>query len=349
MHLLTLNRFEDRADIALLEIRGKPGLVVGQLANALEYEDPRDLRELLDRSEDLIEGEDRALIEGDELAALKALAPHLVGARAASVTLLFESGINLAIMLSQQPKAKAFRRWLATEVIPSIRRTGSYTMPGAAPTQAPPFALPHALRGSPAGAVWELLKTEAEVGRELPEMRAALIRLPLPEEEPRGVQALERTNKRLKVQVAALTKEKDAMEARLRDAVKRRDEAEMAVAKETWKLIRAEEIRVRAEREDDKREARELAVLVVERVAMMAAHLKTRGWSVPYLNSSGLRAAFRAAGEPYSKVGIELLTGFDGLLSHTWSEGGLMAVVRAVEVMNKLDELLEDVIYPPSH
>lgn len=177
MQLLTLSRFEDRTDIAVLQIRGKPAILVGQLADALEYGESTDLSKLLDRSGEVVDGEDIALLEGDELATLKMLTPNLVGARAASVTILFESGINLAIMLSQQPKARPFRRWLASEVLPSLRQTGSYTLRAASPSPASPRrqapTLPSDLRELPAGAVLELLDAEAVLGN-LPGLRAAL-------------------------------------------------------------------------------------------------------------------------------------------------------------------------------
>ena len=41
---------------------------------------------------------------------------------------------------SRKPEAKRFKRWVTHEVLPSLRKTGSYTMPGAAePLAAPPF------------------------------------------------------------------------------------------------------------------------------------------------------------------------------------------------------------------
>lgn len=40
-----------------------------------------------------------------------------------------ESGLFALILTSRKPEAKAFRRWITGEVIPSIRRTGSYQAP----------------------------------------------------------------------------------------------------------------------------------------------------------------------------------------------------------------------------
>lgn len=40
-----------------------------------------------------------------------------------------ESGLFALILTSRKPEAKAFRRWITGEVIPSIRKTGSYRVP----------------------------------------------------------------------------------------------------------------------------------------------------------------------------------------------------------------------------
>lgn len=54
-----------------------------------------------------------------------------------NMTLVSESGLYQLISMSRMPQAKAFRRWLYHEVLPSIRRTGSYTRPGTALTTSP--------------------------------------------------------------------------------------------------------------------------------------------------------------------------------------------------------------------
>ena len=44
------------------------------------------------------------------------------------MTLVSEPGIYALMLISRSPKVKAFRRWITHEVIPSIRRTGSYSV-----------------------------------------------------------------------------------------------------------------------------------------------------------------------------------------------------------------------------
>lgn len=40
-----------------------------------------------------------------------------------------ESGLYVLVMTSRKPEAKKFRKWITSEVLPSIRKTGSYTAP----------------------------------------------------------------------------------------------------------------------------------------------------------------------------------------------------------------------------
>jgi anti-repressor protein len=44
------------------------------------------------------------------------------------VTVINEPGLYSLILRSRKPQAKAFKRWVTHEVIPSIRRTGSYSV-----------------------------------------------------------------------------------------------------------------------------------------------------------------------------------------------------------------------------
>ena len=46
--------------------------------------------------------------------------------RVQKMNLVNESGLYSLIMLSRKPEAKAFKRWITSEVLPSIRKTGAY-------------------------------------------------------------------------------------------------------------------------------------------------------------------------------------------------------------------------------
>ena len=49
-----------------------------------------------------------------------------VDSRVQSLNLVSESGLSDLIMQSRKPDAKAFKRWVTHEVLPSIRKTGKY-------------------------------------------------------------------------------------------------------------------------------------------------------------------------------------------------------------------------------
>jgi prophage antirepressor-like protein len=55
------------------------------------------------------------------------------------MTIISESGLYNAIFRSRREEAKAFRRWVTGTVLPELRRTGRYSLLGAAPL--PPLAI----------------------------------------------------------------------------------------------------------------------------------------------------------------------------------------------------------------
>ena len=50
-----------------------------------------------------------------------------------NMSIINEPGLYSVILRSDKPQAKDFKRWVTHEVLPSIRRTGSYAMASAAP------------------------------------------------------------------------------------------------------------------------------------------------------------------------------------------------------------------------
>lgn len=44
-----------------------------------------------------------------------------------------ESGLYSLILKSRKPEAKAFKKWVTSEVLPTIRKTGGYMVPSATP------------------------------------------------------------------------------------------------------------------------------------------------------------------------------------------------------------------------
>ena len=64
-----------------------------------------------------------------------------------------ESGLYSLVLGSRKPEAKAFKKWITSEVIPSIRKTGSYSVQQ--------FELPGTYREALADLLLEVEKTEA--------------------------------------------------------------------------------------------------------------------------------------------------------------------------------------------
>lgn len=46
-----------------------------------------------------------------------------------SVTVISESGLYSLVLRSRKPEAKQFKRWITHDVLPAIRKTGSYALP----------------------------------------------------------------------------------------------------------------------------------------------------------------------------------------------------------------------------
>ncbi|MCV7255258.1 phage antirepressor KilAC domain-containing protein [Mycobacterium hackensackense] len=59
------------------------------------------------------------------------------GGQVRSVTAVDESGLYEVIIRSDKPDARKFRRWVTAEVLPAIRKTGSYSRYPAHPTALP--------------------------------------------------------------------------------------------------------------------------------------------------------------------------------------------------------------------
>ena len=86
--------------------------VVADLCAALQHSDPSKAIERLDEDE-----------KG-------AITVRTLGGPQA-VNVVNESGLYSLVLSSRKALAKRFKRWVTHEVLPSIRRTGSYSLPGA--------------------------------------------------------------------------------------------------------------------------------------------------------------------------------------------------------------------------
>lgn len=90
--------------------------LAGEIAIILEQETKNILRRLDD--DEII-----SLTYEDSKAHFPSLGIHASGLR-----LLTESGLYSAILGSNKPEAKDFKKWVTSEVLPSIRKTGQYSV-----------------------------------------------------------------------------------------------------------------------------------------------------------------------------------------------------------------------------
>ena len=90
-----------------------PLFVAVDLANILGYQSAKDATRFLDEDE-------RTQVAVETAGGTQKL------------TAVTESGLYAMVLKSRRPEAKRFRKWVTSEVLPTIRRTSSYTCPVAA-------------------------------------------------------------------------------------------------------------------------------------------------------------------------------------------------------------------------
>ena len=112
---LTPFAFEEQLIRCRLDEHGNPWFVAKDVCRILELENNRDAVSSLDEDEKITvknpDGNPRAGI------------PH-------QYTLISESGLYALVFRSRKPQGRAFSKWVRAEVLPSLRRSGSYAMPG---------------------------------------------------------------------------------------------------------------------------------------------------------------------------------------------------------------------------
>lgn len=115
----TLQVFENPefGSIRTVEIGGEPWLVGKDVAVALGYSNPSKAVAIH------VDKEDKSF---EMMPVSDAQNGNLV-----KTALINESGLYSLILSSKLPGAKKFKRWVTSEVLPSIRKTGSYAVPAA--------------------------------------------------------------------------------------------------------------------------------------------------------------------------------------------------------------------------
>ena len=96
--------------VRTLVINGEPYFVGKDVATILGYSNPRDA------ISKHVDDEDKGVAKCDTLGGVQDL------------TMINESGLYSLILSSKMPTAKKFKHWVTSEVLPSIRKTGSYSV-----------------------------------------------------------------------------------------------------------------------------------------------------------------------------------------------------------------------------
>lgn len=108
MKELTIFENPEFGSIRTVELDGEPWLVGKDVAEALGYTNPR--KALADHVDDEDKGVTKCYTPGGDQ----------------DMTIINESGLYSLVLSSKLPTARKFRRWVTSEVIPSIRRSGGY-------------------------------------------------------------------------------------------------------------------------------------------------------------------------------------------------------------------------------
>lgn len=114
---------------------GEPWFVAKDVCRVLGLENNRDAVSSLDEDEKITV----ANPDGNPRAGI----PH-------RYVVISESGLYALVFRSRKPQAREFSRWVRKEVLPALRKTGRYEVPGRQPAVEPPASFPpEALRLRP--------------------------------------------------------------------------------------------------------------------------------------------------------------------------------------------------------
>lgn len=102
--------FQGDQEIRTISQDGEYWFVAGDVCQALEIVNVSDAVEKLDEDEKLVSS-------------------LPISGQVRNILLVNESGLYNLIFRSRKAEAQAFRRWVTHEVLPSIRKTGTYTAP----------------------------------------------------------------------------------------------------------------------------------------------------------------------------------------------------------------------------
>lgn len=115
MNELQVFRYQDN-EVRTVEINGEPWFVLKDVCAVLGIGNSRMVFDRLD-------GDEKGVSQIDTPGGLQ------------NVNIINESGLYNVILRSDKPEAKPFRKWVTSEVLPSIRKTGGYGQKALSPVE----------------------------------------------------------------------------------------------------------------------------------------------------------------------------------------------------------------------
>lgn len=115
---LTTFTYEGQDVRSWLDEEGTPWFVLADLCRVLDLRNSRDVAARLDE-------DTKGVGQTDTLGGPQ------------QVTIVSEAGMYEVVLRSDKPEARTFRRWITHDVLPALRRTGTYTTPTTTTTAAP--------------------------------------------------------------------------------------------------------------------------------------------------------------------------------------------------------------------
>ena len=100
----------ESSEVRTVQVNGEPWFVLSDVCKVLELSTPARVAERLEK---------------DEVSQTHTI--DRMG-REQKTTIINESGLYTVILRSDKPQAKPFRKWVTSEVLPSIRKHGSYSV-----------------------------------------------------------------------------------------------------------------------------------------------------------------------------------------------------------------------------
>ena len=100
----------ESSEVRTVQVNGEPWFVLSDVCKVLELSTPARVAERLEKD--------------------KVSQTHTIDrmGREQKTTIINESGLYTVILRSDKPQAKPFRKWVTSEVLPSIRKHGSYSV-----------------------------------------------------------------------------------------------------------------------------------------------------------------------------------------------------------------------------